>query len=172
MNNSRLLEVLKLVSDGDMTADRAVSELSLTAPTTDLGFATVDHDRADRIGFPEVIYGLHKNPSDTAVIATRIYQRSNVVLVTKSSEEAFELFQKSVPEAVWEEGPQAIWADRRPSKSGIPGIAVIAAGTSDLPVAARRGRLTASPVSRPLLALNESVAQRPSTGFAGFFPSN
>jgi len=143
MNNSRLLEVLQLVSNGDMTADRAASELSLTAPTTSLEFATVDHDREDRIGFPEVVYGLHKNPGDTAEIALRIYERSDVVLVTKSSEEAYGLFRKSIPEAVWEEGPRAIWADRRPTGSGIPGIVVVAAGTSDLPIA-REAVLTAT----------------------------
>lgn len=126
-----------------MSAKQATSELSLTAPTSDLGFATLDHDRADRIGFPEVVYGLSKTPKDTAEIATRIYERSEVVLVTKSSVEAFELFQKSVPEAIWEDGPRAIWADRRPERDLIPGVVVVAAGTSDLPIA-REAVLTAT----------------------------
>ena len=143
MNNSRISEVLKLVEEGKMSAEKATSELSLTAPTSDLIFATVDHDRADRIGFPEVVYGLSKTPKDTAEIAARIYEHSDVVLVTKSSEEAFELFQKSVPEAVWEDGPRAIWADRRSEDDLIPGIVVVAAGTSDLPIA-REAVLTAT----------------------------
>jgi NCAIR mutase (PurE)-related protein len=145
MNNSRLLEVLKLVSDGEMSADRAASELSLTAPPADLDFATLDHDRQDRIGFPEVVYGLSKTPNDTAEIAIRIFGQAGVVLVTKSSPEAYELVQKTVPGAVWEEGPRAIWADSRPEaeKRLIPGVAVIAAGTSDLPIA-REAVLTAS----------------------------
>jgi NCAIR mutase (PurE)-related protein len=143
MNNSRISEVLKLVEEGKMSAEKATSELSLTAPTSDLGFATLDHDRAGRIGFPEVVYGLSKTPKDTAEIAARIYGRSDVVLVTKSSEEAFELFQKSVPEAVWEDGPRAIWADKRPERDLIPGVVVVAAGTSDLPIA-REAVLTAT----------------------------
>ncbi|MDP7262246.1 MAG: nickel pincer cofactor biosynthesis protein LarB [Dehalococcoidia bacterium] len=143
MNNSRINEVLQLVAEGKMTADQAASELSLTAPRSDIDFATLDHSRADRIGFPEVVYGLSKTPKDTAEIASRIYEHSGVVLVTKSSEEAFELFQKSAPEAVWEEGPRAIWADRRENRSLIPGIAVVAAGTSDLPIA-REAVLTAT----------------------------
>ena len=114
MNNSRLHEVLKLVADGEMSADRAASELSLTTPPADPEFATLDHGRNDRIGFPEVVYGLSKTPKVTAEIATRIFEHAGVVLVTKSSEAAFELIQKSVPGAVWEEGPRAIWADRRP----------------------------------------------------------
>ena len=143
MNNSKLLEVLQCVSDGHMSASQAASELSLTTPTTDLGFATVDHDRGARIGFPEVVYGLHKNASDTAQIAKKIYERSNVILVTKTTTEAFELIQSSIPEATWEEGPKAIWADRREKRDAIPGIAVVAAGTSDLPIA-REAVLTAT----------------------------
>ncbi|MBT7467091.1 MAG: nickel pincer cofactor biosynthesis protein LarB [Chloroflexi bacterium] len=126
-----------------MSAEQATSELSLTAPTSDLGFANIDHDRGARIGFPEVVYGLSKTPIETAEIAERIYSISNVVLVTKSSEEAFALFQKSVPEAVWENGPRAIWADRRNEKDLVKGVVVVAAGTSDLPIA-REAVLTAS----------------------------
>jgi hypothetical protein len=143
MNNSRISELLHLVADGKMSAEQANSEMSLTAPTSDLGFATLDNDRADRIGFPEVVYGLSKTPKDTAEIAARIFERSGVVLVTKSTEEAFDLFQKSVPEAVWEEGPRAIWADRRTNEDLITGVVVVAAGTSDLPIA-REAVLTAT----------------------------
>lgn len=126
-----------------MSAERATSELSLTAPISDLGFANIDHDRGARIGFPEVVYGLSKTPKETADIAEKIYATSNVVLVTKSTEEAFKLFQKAVPDAVWEEGPRAIWADRREKKDLLKGVVVVAAGTSDLPIA-REAVLTAS----------------------------
>ncbi|NQW19607.1 MAG: nickel pincer cofactor biosynthesis protein LarB [Chloroflexi bacterium] len=143
MNKSQISEILQLVADGKMSAHQATSELSLTAPTSDLGFATLDHDRGGRIGFPEVVYGLSKTPKDTAVIATRIYERSDVVLVTKSSEEAFDQFKILVPEAVWEEEPRAIWADRRSAKDLIPGVVVVVAGTSDLPIA-REAVLTAT----------------------------
>ncbi len=143
MNKSQISEILKLVADGKMSAEQATSELSLTTPTSDLGFANIDHDRGARIGFPEVVYGLSKTPIETAEIAERIYSISNVVLVTKSSEEAFALFQKSVPEAVWENGPRAIWADRRNEKDLVKGVVVVAAGTSDLPIA-REAVLTAS----------------------------
>ena len=156
MNNSRMLEVLRLVSDGEMSADQAASELSLTTPPADLGFATLDHDRADRIGFPEVVYGLSKTPKDTAEIATRIYERAGVVLVTKSSEEAFELLKKSVPEVAWEDDSQAIWADRRgeTEKRSIPGVTVVAAGTSDLPIA-REAVLTATLMGCDVATIND-----------------
>ena len=143
MNKSSISELLQLVAEGKMTAEQATTELSLTTPASDLDFATLDHSRSDRIGFPEVVYGLSKTPKDTAEIAARIYDHSGVVLVTKSSIEAYELFQKVVPEAVWEDGPKAIWADRREKSNQIPGIAVVAAGTSDLPIA-REAVLTAT----------------------------
>ena len=143
MNKSQISEIMQLVADGKMSVERATSELSLTAPTSDLGFANIDHDRGERIGFPEVVYGLSKTPKDTAEIAEKIYANSDVVLVTKSSEEAFALFQKAVPDAVWEEGPRAIWADRRNKKDLLKGVVVVAAGTSDLPIA-REAVLTAS----------------------------
>lgn len=143
MNNSQMNDVLRMVASGEMTVDQASTELSLTAPTSDLGFATLDNEREARIGFPEVVYGLSKTPKDTAEIATNIYEKSGVVLVTKSSEEAFELFAKNVPNAVWEEGPRSIWADNRPESQKIPGVAVVAAGTSDLPIA-REAVLTAT----------------------------
>ncbi len=154
MKNSRLLELLQLVSDGEMSADRAASELSLLTPPADLEFATLDHSRGDRIGFPEVVYGLSKTPNDTAEIAIRIFERAGVMLVTKSSEEAFGLIRKSVPEAVWEEGSGAIWADRRPSTDLIPGVVVVAAGTSDLPIA-REAVLTATLMGCDVVTIND-----------------
>jgi NCAIR mutase (PurE)-related protein len=143
MNKSSISELLQLVAEGKMTAEQATDQLSLTAPAPDLDFATLDHNRANRIGFPEVVYGLSKTPKDTAEIAARIYDHSGVVLVTKSTIEAYELLREVVPEAIWEEGPTAIWADRRKKSDQIAGIAVVAAGTSDLPIA-REAVLTAT----------------------------
>ena len=135
MNNSRFLEVLQAVAEGKMSPDKAASELTLTSPSESLDFATLDHERGDRIGFPEVVYGLSKTPKYTAETAARIYEHSDVVLVTKSSFEAYQILKKSVPDAVWEEDPQAIWADRRPERRQISGVVVVAAGTSDLSIA-------------------------------------
>ena len=156
MNNSRLLELLQLVSSGEISAEGAASELSLTTPPADLDFATPDHERNDRIGFPEVVFGLSKTPNDTAEIAVRIYEHAGVLLVTKSSEEAYELIQKSVPEAVWEDGPRAIWADRRTGskKTSISGVVVVAAGTSDLPIA-REAVLTATLMGCNVTSIND-----------------
>ena len=73
---------------------------------------------------------------------------------TKSSEGGFELIRKSVPGAVWDEGPRAIWADQRPPRELIPGVAVVAAGTSDLPVA-REAVLTATLMGCDVVTIND-----------------
>ena len=135
MSNSKISEVLEQLANGEISVERAAGELSLTTPVNDLEFATVDHQRSERIGFPEVVYGLSKTPKDTADIAERIFAKEGVVLVTKSSKQAFKLLCQTVPSAIWEEGAQAIWADRREKKDLIPGVTVVAAGTSDLPIA-------------------------------------
>ena len=135
MSNSKISEVLEQLANGEISVERAAGELSLTTPVNDLEFATVDHQRSERIGFPEVVYGLSKTPKDTADIAERIFAKEGVVLVTKSSKQAFRLLCQTVPSAIWEEGAQAIWADRREKKDLIPGVTVVAAGTSDLPIA-------------------------------------
>jgi len=119
--------ILKLVSDAGHTDQRQ--------DPAGLDFATLDHKRGERVGFPEVVYGLSKTPKQTAEIAARIFDENQVVLVTKSSEEAFELVNQSVPTAIWDESSRAIWADERPQKSLLTGVTVVAAGTSDLPIA-------------------------------------
>ena len=130
-----MTEILQQLANGEMSVEQATAELSLTTPINDLEFATLDHQRSNRIGFPEVVYGLNKTPKQTAEIAERIYAREGVVLVTKSSREASKLLRQTVPEAVWEDEAQAIWADKRKKKHLIPGVALVAAGTSDLPIA-------------------------------------
>ena len=117
MSNSKISEVLERLSNGEISVEQAAAELSLTTPINDLEFATVDHQRSERIGFPEVVYGLSKTPKDTADIAECIFAKEGVVLVTKSSKQAFKILSQAVPEAVWEEGAQAIWADRREKKT-------------------------------------------------------
>ena len=69
MSNSTISEVLEQLANGEISVERAAGELSLTTPLNDLEFATVDHQRSERIGFPEVVYGLSKTPKDTADIA-------------------------------------------------------------------------------------------------------
>ena len=100
----------------------------------DLGFARVDHHRAARQGFPEVIFGQGKTPDQVARIAKAIVDRGHTLLVTRTNAVAFEAVARVVPDARFHE--QAGIIERReavPAGRGV--ILIAAAGTSDIPVA-------------------------------------
>ncbi len=105
-------------------------------PYEDLDFAKVDHHRAIRQGFPEVVFGQGKTPGQIAAIAETVLGRADRLLVTRASEEAFSATKALVEDAEYEEMARCIVVDRRADKRGLPGVAVLCAGTSDLPVAA------------------------------------
>ncbi|MGI8889669.1 MAG: nickel pincer cofactor biosynthesis protein LarB [Chthoniobacterales bacterium] len=101
----------------------------------DLGFARVDVDRRRRTGFPEVIFGQGKTPAEVVQIARVILEREAVVLATRVSREQFEMVQADFPAATFHERARCLTIEREPvPKLKLP-IAVVAAGTSDLPVA-------------------------------------
>ena len=104
----------------------------------DLGFARVDHHRAIRQGFPEVVFGQGKTPAHIAAIAKAIVGRQHSLLVTRTNEEAFAAVRAEVPDAAFH--PEARIIERRvsvPRGQGV--ILVAAAGTSDIPVAEEAG---------------------------------
>src|SRR5215207_131312 len=102
---------------------------------TDLGFARVDTDRRRRCGFPEVIFGLGKTPEQVAAIARVILKKDPVLLVSRASEAQHEAVLTAFPEAKWHSSARCVTVERPalPKLSGT--IAVVCAGTSDLPVA-------------------------------------
>jgi len=112
---------------------RAVSTFGLQ-PVENLGFARVDHHRATRQGFPEVIYGQGKTPEQIAGIARAIVDRGHSLLVTRTDRAAYQAVAQVVPDARLHEQARIIErrADAAPGK-GV--ILVTAAGTSDIPVA-------------------------------------
>ena len=106
-------------------------------PFEDLEFAKVDHHRALRKGFPEVIFGQGKTPGHIASISEALLQRSDRLLVTRASEEAFDVVYEKIPQARYEEMARCIVVDNRPEseRKQTPGVLVVCAGTADLPVA-------------------------------------
>jgi NCAIR mutase (PurE)-related protein len=100
----------------------------------DLTFARVDHDRAARQGFPEVVFGQGKTADQIARIAHAIVQRGHSLLVTRTDAAAFGEVAKLVPDAGFHE--QARIIERRVAgRMGQGVVLVAAAGTSDIPVA-------------------------------------
>lgn len=138
MNPAQLKTLLDHVAAGEIAAGDAEQELlsALRArPFEDLGFARIDHHRAIRQGFPEVVLGLGKTPAQIAAIAGPIVARQSTLLVTRASAEAYDAVRIVVPAAVYY--PEARIISHR-QQDVVPGrglILVVAAGTSDLPVA-------------------------------------
>ncbi len=138
MNPSELQLILDKVARGEVRPDeahRTVLEELRARPFQDLGFARVDHHRAVRQGFPEVVLGLGKTPAQVAAIAAEIAARGSTLVITRASHETFQAVRERIPAALYH--PEALIVSLK-QHDIIPGkgvIAVAAAGTSDLPVA-------------------------------------
>ncbi len=122
-------------SDG-INEDDVISRLK-DLPFEDLDFAKVDHHRALRKGFPEVIFGQGKTPEHIVSISEALLQHSDRLLVTRASQQAYDAVAEKVPQARYEEMARCIVVDRRPQseRKQMPGVLVVCAGTADLPVA-------------------------------------
>lgn len=105
------------------------------APVVDLGFAAVDTHRALRKGFPEVIFGAGKTPTQLAAIAARIVEANARVLATRIHADHAAALREVFPHAVHHETARCLTVEQTPLTKRPGTIAVVAAGTSDLPVA-------------------------------------
>jgi pyridinium-3,5-biscarboxylic acid mononucleotide synthase len=105
------------------------------APVSDLGFAQVDTHRALRKGFPEVIFGAGKTPEQVVKIAGRLLEHGQNVLATRIMPEHARLLRKKFKKAVHHELARCLTIEIKPLPRRPGTIAVVCAGTSDLPVA-------------------------------------
>ena len=134
MTAEQAASLLDAFRAGDASRDEVLRAFQ-AAPLADLGFAQVDTHRALRTGFPEVIFGAGKTPTQIAAIAGKLVEREQNVLVTRLTPEAARLLKRKFKHAVWHEAARAVTIEKKPlpKRPGI--IAVVCAGTSDLPVA-------------------------------------
>lgn len=130
-----LLEGVRAGSVSPADAHERVLQFVRQAPFEDLGFARVDHHRGVRQGCPEVVFGQGKTPDQVASIAVRIVRGGHSLLVTRTSQDAFEAVQARVPGAVFHDTARAITFRQNDTSPGRGTVLVAAAGTSDLPVA-------------------------------------
>jgi hypothetical protein len=101
-----------------------------------MGFAALDLHRALRRGFPEVVYGPGKTTDQIVEIVRRLRRAGQTVLVTRVDPEVHAAVARREPAAVWHEAARMVQVEGRPRRGkGRPGIVVISAGTSDIPVA-------------------------------------
>ena len=134
MNADSIRKLFEEVRRGKLSPDEGVARLR-HLPFEDLGFAKVDHHRALRVGMPEVIFGERKTPAQIAGIFAQLARHGGNVLATRADEKQFAAVRKKVRGAEYREMARAIvlQSDRR--KYGKGTIAVVSAGTGDIPVA-------------------------------------
>lgn len=135
MDPLRLTLLLERVRSGDIDVERAVSELR-TLPFADLGYARVDHHRALRQGVPEVILGEGKTVDQIVGVVEELRRGGHDVLVTRLAAEAAAAVLVKIPDL--EHVPVARivkYQKVRDEKPGAGFVAIVTAGTSDIPVA-------------------------------------
>jgi pyridinium-3,5-biscarboxylic acid mononucleotide synthase len=143
MNPSQLRALLDGVAGGAVdprAAERTLLAELRSRPFEDLGFARVDHHRAIRNGFPEVVLGLGKTPAQIAAIAAEIVSRGSTLLVTRANEAAYEAVRDAVPQATYYADAALIAFPQQAVARGKGTIVVAAAGTSDVSVAEEAAR--------------------------------
>lgn len=133
MNVENLTSLLEQVKSGEIEVSDALQSLR-SLPFEDLGFSKVDHHRQLRTGYPEVIFCEGKTESHIAQISERILNAGHPLLATRATPEMFDAVKTINPKAQYNELGRTITVPQSDSE-GVPGILIISAGTSDLPVA-------------------------------------
>jgi NCAIR mutase (PurE)-related protein len=134
MTPTTLLELLAEVQRGTITPEAASQRLA-TLPFEDIDFAKIDHHRTLRTGLPEVIYAAGKSPQQTAEIFTRMAATGADVLATRASPEHVAAIHITHPLAHYHPEARTVTLRQFPPADPIGHIAVLCAGTSDLPIA-------------------------------------
>ncbi|MBK8147076.1 MAG: nickel pincer cofactor biosynthesis protein LarB [Acidobacteria bacterium] len=134
MNKQAIDEILGLLERGTLdreTAAQRIKDLSFE----DIGYARVDHARESRQGFPEVIFGQGKTTAQIVGIFEKLAARSPNVLITRTNAEVFGEIRNVFTDAEWHEEARIIRVFRDKTELGSGEIAIVTAGTSDIPVA-------------------------------------
>lgn len=134
MNNETLRKLLEDVKNGGVSVDNALTELKML-PFEDLGFAKIDHHRNLRNGYPEVIYCQGKTVEQIKAIVSRLMERDNNIMATRAGREVFEGILEVTPDAVYHEAARIVVVKKRELAASEKVIAIVTAGTSDIPVA-------------------------------------
>lgn len=135
MDSQQLIELLKRVQRREVGIPQALARLR-HLPFEDLGFAKVDHHRALRQGFPEVIMGQGKEPGEIAAIVGALRRRNSNVLVTRVDAQKMARLRRLAPGLTYHSAARAAtWVGKRIKIVGKGTVLVVCAGTSDIPVA-------------------------------------
>jgi NCAIR mutase (PurE)-related protein len=134
MDQNEIEKILQAVRAGEMDdADAAQKIKNLSYE--DIGFARVDHARAERQGFPEVIFGEGKTSEQICGIFEKLMARRPNVLITRTNKDVYGDIRNIYTDAEWHESARVIRVIRDDTERGSGEITVVTAGTSDIPVA-------------------------------------
>ena len=134
MKDDRLTDLLERFKEGVLSLEEttgAVRELFFK----DLGYATVDNQRQERVGYPEVIYCAGKTVEQVREIVSYMHGRGSDILATRATREMYAGIKQLIRGAMFHETARCITFRRKPAEATETYIAVVTAGTSDLPVA-------------------------------------
>jgi NCAIR mutase (PurE)-related protein len=134
MDRAQIEVLLNEVREGRTEVDQALERLR-DLPFEDIGFAKLDHHRSLRTGMPEVIFAAGKTVSQVAHIFEHMAKAGGNVLATRASLEMYEAVKVVEPRAVFHQVARAITLSQTAAVPGKGTMAVVCAGTSDLPVA-------------------------------------
>lgn len=133
MRPAELAALLRDVKRGSVTPARAARRI-VESPAEQLEFAVLDHQRALRTGFPEVVFGLGKTPAQIVAIVRRLHARHGVVLATRVDDAARAALRAEFPRAEVHDRARCVVLRKRAPR-GVGRVLVLCAGTADLPVA-------------------------------------
>ena len=125
------------------------------APVRDLGFALVDTHRALRKDFPEVIFGRGKTPEQVAAIAEEILKREKVLLITRVTTAHLRVLRRRIKNLAYHQMAGCVTVEREPIPKRKSSIAVVCAGTSDMPVA-EEAAVTAEVMGNPVTRIYDA----------------
>ncbi len=151
MQTDNLKQLLESVRSGETSPDDALVRLR-DLPYENLGFAQLDHHRALRNGFPEVIYCTGKTTAQILTIAERLAERSHKVLATRVTPEVAAALLSHVPQAVYHDVARIVVVPgvQAPDEQSLRGeVLVVSAGTADIPVA-EEAAVTAEEMGSPV----------------------
>ena len=134
MNAGELKSILEGISEGKISIEEAMEKLR-DFPYSDLGFARIDHHRELRTGYPEIVYCAGKTSEQVLAIFSAMEDHGNNIIGTRAGREMFEYIRPSFPGAVYYETARIISIVKKNINPPQTSIAVITAGTSDIPVA-------------------------------------
>ena len=134
MKKEEIERILSSHAQGEISAAEAAEQLK-NLSYENIEYARVDHARAERQGFPEVIFGQGKTCGQIVGIFEKLVARSPNVLITRTDADTFGEIRNVFTEAEWHESARLIRVFRDKTELGAGEIAVVTAGTSDIPVA-------------------------------------